>query len=1194
MEKRKAKGATHISLSKQAKPKSTRSKKVKTEGPSDKMTAKELGIIFQGFDTNADNVFYSFNPEHNKLEFITDSVVHLTGYSSNEIKGDPSGFIRNIIHPDDKAVFENKVTGHKNMGKDAGLLVFEYRIIHKDGTHRRVSHGVFMNYDEKGKLLAVNGMLKGLPKMAGAGAAIERERDILNKYFQMANVIIVGIGTDQKVSMINRKGCELLGYSENEIIGKNWFEHFTPQSNSEELKRVFSQIMSGNLGATEYYENPIITKDGQEKLIAWHNTFLKDDSGKIASTLSSGEDISEKKIAEKALAESEKKYRLLVETMNDGIAVLDENGIMTYVNDRMCEMLEYTREEILGQPAYDFFDAENQKIISSQVERRRQGLINSYEISWRRKDGQNIHTIISPKPLLDDNGEYRGSFAVVTDITERKIANESLKASEANYRSIFNAVNDAIFVHDIETGQILDVNKKMCEMYGYTPEEIRFFSVEGISSGVFPYTIDRAVQYITLAAEGEPQLFEWQAKDKNGRVFWVEVNLKRATMGGKARILAVVRDITERKLVQEALAESQRALSTLMSNMPGMAYRCRNDLDYTMEFVSDGCTALTGYTPFELIDNRKIAYGQLIQADDQQAVWDAAQAGIEQYEPFQIIYRIKTADGKIKWVWEKGCGVYTRNGELTALEGFITDITALKDTQDALEAEKEGLAVTLRSIGDGVITSDTRGRVVLINKIAESLTGWTQSEAQGKPLNEVFKIVNELTREVTEDPVAKVLRVGMIIGLANHTSLISKDGTERSIADSGAPIRDKEGKIIGVVLVFREITEAKRLQEALARAQRLETASMVASQVAHDFNNLLAPLIAYPEFIKAELQTDNPAQKYLDDIETSAQQMAEINQQLLTLGRRGHYNLEPLNLNRLIEIAIKQIYPIPDTLEVLTELDNSLMNIKGGHSQILRMITNLIINAREAMHDIGTLNIKTENYYMDILSAKFGVVPMGVYVKLTVSDTGSGISGDIQAKIFDPFFTTKTSDRKRGSGLGLSVVSAVVEDHNGFIDLRSKEKQGTTFYIYFPITRETIEPSTPEDIIGGTEKLLVVDDDIIQREVTVRLLRKLGYDVFTVESGEMALDYLQNNRTDLLILDMIMPLGIDGTETFKKALDINPNQRAIVVSGYAESERVKEALAIGAGAFVKKPLTLKSLALAVRKELDKVAAARQE
>ena len=239
------------------------------------------------------------------------------------------------------------------------------------------------------------------------------------------------------------------------------------------------------------------------------------------------------------------------------------------------------------------------------------------------------------------------------------------------------------------------------------------------------------------------------------------------------------------------------------------------------------------------------------------------------------------------------------------------------------------------------------------------------------------------------------------------------------------------------------------------------------------------------------------------------------------------------------------------------------------------------------MNSGGRLSIKTENYYVEGELGAYNRIPRGGYVKVTISDTGCGIPPNILPSIFDPFFTTKTADRKRGSGLGLSVVHAVVEDHKGYIDVVSQPGEGTSFYLYFPITRDAAPTPETVSIRGGEENILIVDDDPTQGEVTSRLLQRLGYRVSIVGGGEEAIQYLTANHPDLLALDMAMGRGIDGTETYRRALEINPAQKAILFSGFAESARVREALEMGAGAFLRKPLTLNTLAAAVRKELDR-------
>ncbi len=401
------------------------------------------------------------------------------------------------------------------------------------------------------------------------------------------------------------------------------------------------------------------------------------------------------------------------------------------------------------------------------------------------------------------------------------------------------------------------------------------------------------------------------------------------------------------------------------------------------------------------------------------------------------------------------------------------------------------------------------------------------------------------------------------------------------------PEFSSNGKVDSIMSTMRDITETKRLQEFSARAQRLETAGRIAGQVAHDFNNLLAPLVAYPDLIAENLPEDSPLMIYLSSMKNAAIQISEINQQLLTLGRRGHYNQQPININSSIRQVLDDMKMIPETLKIKLNLAEDIMNVLGGSAQIYRVFTNLINNARDAMSDCGLLKIKTENYC--VVRSNYGAfnkIPKGEYAKITISDSGAGIDEDILPKIFDPFFTTKSSDRKKGSGLGLSVVHAVIDDHNGYIDCSSEIGAGTSIYIYLRSTHQTEIKSIEDQIVGGREKILVVDDDQMQREVTNYLLEKLGYCVVSVESGEEAVKNISECNPDLVILDMIMPGGIDGTETLEKILEINPRQKSIIVSGYAESERVRKAIELGAGAFIKKPLTLKAIAQAVRNEID--------
>lgn len=528
-------------------------------------------------------------------------------------------------------------------------------------------------------------------------------------------------------------------------------------------------------------------------------------------------------------------------------------------------------------------------------------------------------------------------------------------------------------------------------------------------------------------------------------------------------------------------------------------------------------------------------------------------------------------------------------GELyTGFNNMLEHVSQREQERDkarqALEYRNVVLSTQIENSPDGILIVDENGQWTSFN--SRFIEIWDIPEKMQQPVSDDAAL--KIVEHKVVDPMGFRERVKSIYGdkeASSQDEITLKSG--QIIDRYSAPMRGADGRHYGRVWFFRDVTETKRLQEQESRAERLELAGTIAGQVAHDFNNLLAPIMAYPEFIREELPHGHKVHAYLDAIEEAAMKIADINQDLVTMGRRGHYNQVVIDLNRIVLHAVTEMQARTKSVTVETDLSESLLKIKGGASQIHRMLTNLLVNAQDAMEDIGQVTIKTENYYADDTSLAFGRVPKGEYVKLTISDNGCGIPADIIQKILDPFFSTKSADKRRGSGLGLSIVDAVLKDHNGYLDMQSEVGHGTSFYLYFPTTREDLGAVDVESLAAGTETILVVDDDDIQREVSSQLLTKLGYKVSTVESGERAIGFLKEKSQNLIILDMVMPGGFDGAETYRRILDICPQQKAIILSGFSESERVLKAQNMGAGAFVKKPVTMSIIAAAVRTELDR-------
>ncbi len=389
--------------------------------------------------------------------------------------------------------------------------------------------------------------------------------------------------------------------------------------------------------------------------------------------------------------------------------------------------------------------------------------------------------------------------------------------------------------------------------------------------------------------------------------------------------------------------------------------------------------------------------------------------------------------------------------------------------------------------------------------------------------------------------------------------------------------------------------ERAKLEAQLQRAQKMEAIGTLAGGVAHDLNNILAGLVSYPELLLMEMPEDSPLRKPILTIQKSGEKAAAIVQDLLTMARRGVAVTEVLNLNHIISEYLKspeheRLESFHPNVHAKTYLETDLLHILGSPAHLSKTVMNLVSNAAEAMPEGGTVSISTENRYIDSPMRGYDDVEEGDYVVLSVSDTGVGISRKDMERIFEPFYTKKVMGRS-GTGLGMAVVWGTVKDHKGYIDIRSAKGKGTTSTLYFPVTRKEVAKDksliTIQDYMGKGESVLVVDDVEEQREIASRINKKLGYSVKTVSSGEEAVNYLKDNSADLLILDMIMDPGIDGLETYKRVLEFHPDQKAIIVSGFSETERVKEAQRLGAGAYVKKPFLLEKIGLAVRDELDK-------
>ncbi len=429
-----------------------------------------------------------------------------------------------------------------------------------------------------------------------------------------------------------------------------------------------------------------------------------------------------------------------------------------------------------------------------------------------------------------------------------------------------------------------------------------------------------------------------------------------------------------------------------------------------------------------------------------------------------------------------------------------------------------------------------------------------------------------------------------------------KDGTIIPVEATLSPVRDGTGRIINYVSSHRDISvqvqaeeEQQALQERLQRAEKMEALGTLAGGVAHDLNNVIGVLVGYSELLLLKSPEGSPLKAYAEQILQGGQRAAAIIQDLLTLARRGVTVSEVLNLNPVVTDFMnsaeqEKIRSYNPGVRFDVHLDQRLMNIRGSRIHLTKTLMNLLLNAVEAISGEGKVTVRTENVYLDAPLPGYESTKEGEYVVLTVADSGVGIPPVDLDHIFEPFYTKKVMGRS-GTGLGLAVVWGTVKDHEGYVNVRSEVGKGTEFNLYFPLCRESLpeqrEAVSRAEYEGRGERILVVDDVEGQRNLAVSMLESLEYSVHAVASGEEAAEYLKTNPVDLVVLDMIMDPGWDGLETWREVIRLNPRQKAIIVSGYALTERVREAQALGAGAYLRKPYIMEQLGMAVRMELKR-------
>ena len=666
------------------------------------------------------------------------------------------------------------------------------------------------------------------------------------------------------------------------------------------------------------------------------------------------------------------------------------------------------------------------------------------------------------------------------------------------------------------------------------------------------------------------------------------VSVKRDNGGKVARMLGIRIDINELKRAEEALRRSERKHRVLSENIP-----CAVFSDLPIEhsnnlFVSGRIEELTGYPVREFLQDSALLR-RIICPEDRPHVWKQVEEHRKHKRVLDVEYRIFTKSGEVKWIRARANPTLDEEGEIESISGFMEDITERKRIKQTLEESEEKYRRIFENSIVGIFQTTPEGRWITANSAMSRLFGYASPEEM---INEVTDIGSQMYVR-PEDRDETTRRLNNLSALEGYEfECRRKDGANIWVSINAHAVRDERGEVLYYQGMMEDITDRKRLQHQLLQAQKMESIGTLAGGVAHDFNNILQVALGYSELVLTDERLPEHCRADLQKVHESSERGADLVKRLLTFSRKTEINPQPLNLNHRIKEMRKMIErTIPKMIEIRLSLAEDLARVNADPTQMDQIIMNLAVNARDAMPDGGKLTIETGNIVLDENYAKTNIeVTPGQFVILTVKDTGWGMDEETVKHIFEPFYTTKGVGE--GTGLGLAMVHGIVKQHGGHLTCRSEPGKGTSLHIYFPaeVSSKEAEPAELMTMpLGGTETILLVDDEMHIRDLGSRILQKAGYNVITASNGREALEIYRTKgeHIRLVMLDLIMP-EMGGKRCLEGLLSLDPSVKAIIASGYSANGPTKDALSVGAKGFVNKPFKIRQMLKVIREVLDAV------
>ncbi len=1074
-------------------------------------------------------------------------------------------------------------------GKPVRLV--EWEITKGNGEKAFVEASVYLIRNSRGEPIGFRGIERDITDRKQAEETLRRSEERYRNILESIQEGYSEIDLRGNFTFVNNVTSSHLGYTKEELIGMN-YRQYTSDENARKIKKIYTEVYKTG-EPIDLTDHELVGKDGTTATYELSVSLIRNAEGNPIGFRQTSRDITQRKKSEDALRHSEEKYRNILERIEEGYYEEDLAGNFTFFNDSMCRIYGYPSEELLGLNYKRYTDKETaKKLFQIFNEIYRTGNpCSGYDYELIRKDGTKRFIEASASLIKDSARKPVGFRGIVRDVTERKKAEDALRQSEERYRTILETMQEAYYELDLP-GHFTFVNNALCRHLGYTKKELI-----GTKSNRYQDETNAKQTYQAfneIYRTGEPVKAlesEYIRKDGTKGTYEMSASLIRDAQGKPIGFRGVSRDVTERKQAEQALRRSEQRYRNILESIQDGYFE--NDLAGDITFINDIACKHLGYSREELIGLNYRKYTDEENARKLYQNYNAVYRTGQPIKPFEVEYIKK--DGT-RLVDEISVSLMKDlEGKTIGFRGTSRDVTERKEAEEALRKSEERYRTIIENLQDGYFENDLAGNFIFVNDVICKNLGYTREELIGMNYRQyteeegrknLLQHYGELYR--TEQPIKPF-----------EAAYIRKDGGKLLAEISVSLIRDSEGKPIGFRGISHDITERKQaeeeklsLQEQLRQSQKMEAIGQLAGGVAHDFNNLLTVIKGYSQLSLLDLKEDAPLRGNIQEIEKATQRATDLTRQLLAFSRRQILDLKVLDLNTLLNDLEKMLRRIiGEDIELVTLLSEDLGKVKVDPSQIEQVIFNLAVNARDAMPAGGRLAIETANVELDeeYAHAHVSVTP-GRYVRLSVSDTGVGMTQEVKEKVFEPFFTTK--EKGKGTGLGLSMVYGIVKQSGGNIWLYSEPGRGTTLRIYFPRTEEEADAlhrrEDTEFFPRGSETVLLVEDDTLVRDLANRLLEQQGYRVLAAANGQEALHVAKEHLGEtihLLLADIVMP-QMGGKELADWLKISRPNIKVLFTSGYADNAIVHHGVLDPGTHFLQKPFSLKTLSNKVREVLD--------